>query len=139
MAVAWAVRYGTHSRWTTETLHSARRCNSSETTEISRRARLARQKCSCPDRSRCPSLTRGPGNSTTALPGATGTEPSPEQLELSERWEAAFALGNEVPEATRLRYETKALLRTEHWLYEGLIAERIQAVRSDSPADGRNR
>ena len=50
-----------------------------------------------------------------------------------------FALGNEVPEVTRLRYETKALVRTEHWLYEGLIAERIQAVRSDSPADGRNR
>ena len=74
-----------------------------------------------------------------ALRGATGTEPSPELLELSERWQAAFALGNEVPEVTRLRYETKALLRTEHWLYEGLIAERIQAVRSDSPADGRNR
>jgi hypothetical protein len=51
----------------------------------------------------------------------------------------ACALGNEVPEVTRLRYETQALLRTEHWLYEGLIAERIQAVRSDSPADGRNR
>ena len=58
-----------------------------------------------------------------ALRGATGTEPSPEQLELSERWQAAFALGNEVPEVTRLRYETKALWRTEHWLYEGLNAE----------------
>lgn len=36
--------------------------------------------------------------------------------------------GNEVPEVTRVRYETRALSRTEHWLYEGLIAECIQAV-----------
>jgi hypothetical protein len=78
-----------------------------------------------------------PGKFDYGPPRCDGHRAIPEQLELSEQ--AAFALGNEVPEITRLRYETKALLRTEHWLYEGLIAERIQAVRSDSPADGRNR
>jgi len=55
-----------NSRWTTSNASLSEAVNSSETTEISRRARLARQKCSCPDRSRCPSLTRA-GNSTTDL------------------------------------------------------------------------
>ena len=47
MAVAWAVRYGTHSRWTTEYASLSEAVQLvGETTVISRRARLARQKCS---------------------------------------------------------------------------------------------
>ena len=80
-----------------------------------------------------------PGKFDYGPPRCDGHRAIPGAARAAERWQAAFALGNEVQEVTRLRYETKALLRTEHWLYEGLIAERIQAVRSDSPADGRNR
>jgi 2-polyprenyl-6-methoxyphenol hydroxylase-like FAD-dependent oxidoreductase len=69
-----------------------------------------------------------------AVPGATGTEPSQEQMDLSQRWQLATVLGNTMPEATRLRYETQVLIRTKHWLYEGEIAERIEALRSESEA-----
>jgi 2-polyprenyl-6-methoxyphenol hydroxylase-like FAD-dependent oxidoreductase len=74
-----------------------------------------------------------------AVPGATGTEPSQEQMDLSQRWQLATILGNAMPEVTRLRYETQVLVRTKHWLYEGEIAERIEALRSESAASHAHR
>ena len=69
-----------------------------------------------------------PGKFDYGPPRCDGHRAIPGAARAAERWQAAFALGNEVQEVTRLRYETRALLRTEHWLYEGLIAECIQAV-----------
>jgi hypothetical protein len=74
-----------------------------------------------------------------AVPGAGGSEPSPEQMDLSERWQLATVLSSTIPEVTRLRYETQMLVRTERWLYEGEIAERIDALRSGSASTGSHR
>jgi hypothetical protein len=74
-----------------------------------------------------------------AVPGATGTEPSPEQMDLSERWQLATVLGITMPEVTRLRYETQVLVRTKHWLYEGEVAQHIEALRSESAASNARR
>jgi 2-polyprenyl-6-methoxyphenol hydroxylase-like FAD-dependent oxidoreductase len=62
-----------------------------------------------------------------AVPGSTGSAPSAEDTELMQRWQRAMVLANEMPEVTRLRFETQMLLRSQRWLYEGQIADRLEA------------
>jgi len=61
------------------------------------------------------------------IPHVEGATPSPDQVELNERWERAMLLATEDPNIATLRIETQSLVRSPGWLYDGEVADRIDA------------